>query len=116
MTAMVLLMAMPVFAAGGSECITLTADGVASAVTCRVTAVYVARDTDGSDSVLVELWDNASAASGTRLIPPIFIDGASTSSIDGTNMPTDGVIANNGVYVDITTSGDTFVTVCYKRR
>lgn len=60
--------------------------------------------TDGTNPVTINIYDNASAASGDKLIPQTVITTSSTERATAIsfNPP---LRFNNGIYVDITTSG-----------
>ena len=69
--------------------------------------------TDGANNVTVSVYDNASAASGTKIFPttiiPVSDTGAATTI--SFNPP---IKYTKGVYVDITTSGTVTYKVYYK--
>jgi hypothetical protein len=61
--------------------------------------------TDGTNSVTVDIYDNATAASGTQLIPQWVIPSSTTSRAATLSFGGVGLKFYNGVYVDVTTSG-----------
>lgn len=67
--------------------------------------------TDGSNACTISVYDNASAASGTKLFPTVIVPAGSTSGY-GISMGY-GVLAANGIYTDITTSGTCSFSVYY---
>lgn len=91
----------------GSKPHSVTSDGAAVTLPCKLTQVLVY--SDGADSFKVELYDNASTASGTRLAPPITVK--SGEYFSGAVLP--NVIVENGIYVDITTTTGSGVVTVY---
>lgn len=80
----------------------------ASAAVVATEAVFYGINitTDGVNDVLVQIYDNASAASGSTLFPaPIRIPGGNgfTTIMEGSI----GILCANGIYVSITTAGTT---------
>jgi hypothetical protein len=75
--------------------------------------------TDGTNAVTVNIYDNASAASGTKLIPTDTVITTSSSDrlrsigFDADDRRCD-VQYFNGLYVEITCAGDVSYTVYYK--
>jgi len=67
--------------------------------------------TDGQNTVTVSIYDHASAASGTEIIPTTTV--AAAIRIQPISV-SPGVRFYNGIYVDITTSGTTTYEVYYK--
>ena len=75
------------------------ADAVIHARPCRVMSIIAIAD--GTNAATIDLYDNASAASGT-LLAKIIVDAGLVYEqfhIDG------GITANNGVYLDLTGTG-----------
>lgn len=69
--------------------------------------------TDATNAVTVSIYDHASAASGTELIPTTIITTSSTDRAQGVFLPFDvGFV--NGIYVDITCSGTVAYVVYYR--
>lgn len=69
--------------------------------------------TDGTNNVTFDLYDNASAASGDKLLPSFTIVTATTNVFTAVNFKTP-LAYNKGVYVDITTSGTVGYTLYYR--
>ena len=61
---------------------------------------------DGSHDVTVSIYDNASAASGTKILPTLTFAGDGGAQAFAAPYP---IRCRNGIYVDITTAG----TVAY---
>lgn len=108
----VLLLAM-VAVAGAADLrkVGVTADGVVTSGPGYLKGVIV--HTDGSAAVTVDLYDNATAASGSKLFSSwIVTSGASdrthTLSFDGQEC-----LFVNGMYVDITTTGSATLDFYY---
>ncbi len=59
--------------------------------------------TNGVNNVTVDLYDNASAASGKRIIPQ-FVQVAANARYGGT-IEDEGVVCNNGIYAAIAGTG-----------
>jgi len=77
----------------------ITADGAAVSSDCYLVSILVI--TDGSNDAMVILYDNASAASGTKLAE---IKVNASDNYGGRNWPFP-VKANNGIYADLTGTG-----------
>jgi hypothetical protein len=89
----------------------LTASGIVSAGPGKLTQVIVA--TDATNAVSLSFYDNASAASGDKVIPDLVI---TTSAIDRVQtLPVDGKRFYNGLYVAITCSGPCQVAALHKK-
>ena len=69
--------------------------------------------TDGSNAVTVDIYDNASAASGTKLIPTATITTSATDRIQTINPPK-RIRVKNGIYVNVTCSGTVGYMVYYE--
>ena len=69
--------------------------------------------TDGTYAVTVNIYDNASAASGTKLIPTWVVATSSTNLEASWDAPGDGVRFTKGCYVEITCSGTVKYIVYY---
>ena len=68
--------------------------------------------TDGTNNVTFNIYDNASAASGTKLIPTdLIVLGSSRTFALSYDPPVEAV---NGIYVDITTSGTVAYMILYR--
>lgn len=87
----------------------LTGDGVVHGAPCIVGAVVIG--TDGVNNVTVDLYDNASAASGNRIIPQ-FVQVAANARYGGI-IEDEGVVCKNGAYIAISGS-NAEVCVRYK--
>jgi len=94
-------------AGSGSIPITTAVDAIVSATPCRVTGVSVANSNAAAQTTI--LYDNASAASGTKLVT-VVTPPADTSSVF---FGDEGIGAVAGVYADAGTT--TVVTVQIKR-
>ena len=79
-----------------------TSSGSAYGGPCFLHDVLVG-GSDGSNDITVSVYDNASAASGTKLLPTFTVD-ASALGLNGLTL-TVAKRVYNGVYVEITTSG-----------
>jgi hypothetical protein len=86
-----------------------TADAVIRVGPTIATGVHII--TDGAADATVELFDHASAASGTSIFK-ITVTGADDST--PINLPLNGVYCKNGVYANITTSGTMGYIVYYR--
>ncbi len=71
--------------------------------------------TDGTNSVTVSIYDNATTNSGTELIPTTVITSSATDRAQLIALPFD-VYFLNGIYVDITTSGTAGYVVYYRNK
>jgi hypothetical protein len=70
--------------------------------------------TDGTNAVTVNVYDNASAASGTKLIPTdTIITTSATNRLTGISIDPP-VRYDKGIYVEITCSGTVAYMVYYK--
>ena len=69
--------------------------------------------TDGTNSVTISVYDNASAASGTTLIPTQVVTTSAANRSTAINI-SPAVIFYNGIYVEITCSGTVGYTVYYR--
>lgn len=69
--------------------------------------------TDGANAVTVDIYDNASAASGTKLIPTATITTSATDRIQTINPPKP-IRVKNGIYVNVTCSGTVGYMVYYE--
>ena len=86
----------------------------AAAITTTDGLFYgIAVITDGTNAVTVSIYDNASAASGTELIPTWVVTSSSTDRAQAFGI-SPGAIFYNGIYVDITTGGTVTYKVYYK--
>jgi len=87
-----------------------TADKVAMNTSCYMWGYLVG--CDGSNDPTVSIYDNATAASGTELIPTATYD-ASALGMNGAMFP-EAVMAANGITVSVTLgSGTCEVVVLY---
>jgi hypothetical protein len=68
--------------------------------------------TNGSDAVTLNIYDNASAASGTKLIPPTVITSSTIDRIQAIKIPGGAIRFYNGVYVE-TSCSSTYNYVVY---
>lgn len=111
---LILLIATPIDASWENACIGSTEQtGDAAVVTSAGYICGILIATDGTNSVTVDMYDNASAASGTNIIPTIVV--TTSASNRSTAIKVDRAISN-GVYVDVTTSGTLSYVVYYKPR
>ncbi len=78
-----------------------TADGVICAIPCYLHGVVLQNDGTNASSVVV--YDNASAASGT-VIAKLALP-ASSTTLTHPLVFSHPVIANNGLYIDVTGTG-----------
>ena len=69
--------------------------------------------TDGTNSVTISIYDNASAASGTELIPTWIVTTSSANRAQ-TYSVSPPVRTKNGIYVNVTTSGTVTYMVYYE--
>ena len=115
LTALLILgLAGPVYGDWANGCIGTTektADSAAVAEAGYLCGIIIA--TDGTNAVTLDMYDNATAASGTNIVPTLVI--TTSASNRGTAIAVNRAISN-GVYVDITTSGTLSYVVYYKPR
>ena len=100
-----LLMPTPAHAQGLAGClpsVEKTADAAIMAKAGYFCGIMVI--TDGTNSVTIDIYDNATAASGTEIIP-LWTVTTSASNRSAALEFTNGIFVNSGIYVDITTSG-----------
>jgi len=69
--------------------------------------------TDATNAVTVSIFDNATAATGTELIPTTVITTSATDRAQIVLLPF-GVKFENGIYVEITTNGTVGYVVYYR--
>ena len=69
--------------------------------------------TDATNAVTVDIYDNASAASGTKLIPTWVITTSSTDRCQSYDAPAP-IRVRNGIYVNITCDGTVKYIVYYE--
>lgn len=67
--------------------------------------------TDGTNNVTITVYDNASAASGDKLLPSAFVV-KGTALLWGIELDK-GILADNGIYVEITCAGTCSVIALY---
>lgn len=91
----------------------ITADGV---VLAEPGYFYgVSAENDGSNSITVVIYDNASAASGKQVVHTLFFPASSTRRMEAwENSPP--VAVEKGMYADITCAGDAKITVYFRRQ
>lgn len=82
----------------------LSADTAVSAAPCRLLGLQVLAD--GTNAATVIIYDNASAASGTVLVK-VIVDATLTSQ--DARIPLAGIVANKGLYADVTGTGAEFI-------
>ena len=87
-------------------------DAACVAAACHFYGIAVI--TDGTYAVTVDIYDNASAASGTKLIPTWVIPTSATNLAAGYDAPVP-IRCKNGIYVDVTCTGDVKYIVYYSR-
>tara|TARA_Y100001972_G_scaffold102893_1_gene128766 strand:- start:1818 stop:2111 length:294 start_codon:yes stop_codon:yes gene_type:complete len=75
----------------------LTASAVVSAERCKLVSIHA--QLTGTNPTLVRVFDNSSAASGKELARINLV----TSKVDTIEFDMHGVIASNGLYLDIAT-------------
>ena len=87
----------------------LTESGVAVSSRCAFMGLLVA--TDGTNNITINVYDNATAASGTKLLPTdtVFLASGRLQAVGLLK----GIAAQNGLYVEITCAGDAKVMVLY---
>lgn len=78
----------------------LSSDSVVSNMPGRLHCVTVL--TDGANAATVVVYDNASAASGT-VLAKIIVAAADRSAVFSPH--DEGIVVNNGIYLDITGTG-----------
>ena len=104
----IFLIASPVYA--GDWCyptIEYTDDAAASTTSGLFHGILLV--TDATYPVTLSIYDNASAASGTELIPTCTITTSATNRLSGISIDPP-VRYDNGIYVDITIDGSGAVT------
>lgn len=106
-----LIMGSPVIAKSRGECKQDATTQTASASITSSGGLFhgIIFATDGSNNVTVNIYDNASAASGTELIPETIITTSATNRVATISIDPP-VRFHNGMYVSITCDG----TVAYK--
>lgn len=72
--------------------------------------------TDGTNDVDVDVYDNASAASGTKLIPTWTVKTSTSNRAATLGFEENEVPFYNGLYVDVATSGTVSYMVYYTER
>jgi len=87
----------------------ITASGVITAKEGVLEQIIVA--TDGTNSVTLSLYDNASAASGTLVIPTMVFTSSSVDRIQ--TLPVANKKFFNGLYASVTCSGTFGLVACY---
>ena len=60
--------------------------------------------TDGTNTATVDVYDNASGASGTKLIPTWIVPSSATSRVQTYNLYPPVIVAN-GIYVNLSVAG-----------
>jgi len=91
-----------------------TGSAVISAVACDFCGIIIALD--GSSAVTLNVYDNATEASGDKLIPTLVIPTSATIRVFNLDL-IDGVRAMNGVYIDVSVSGQgSCAYVAYTRK
>tara|TARA_R110000822_G_scaffold12726_5_gene45776 strand:- start:161 stop:439 length:279 start_codon:yes stop_codon:yes gene_type:complete len=90
--------------AGDVKTVYATGDGIIYAARTRVKAIVYSVTTPGAALIL---YDNASAASGGKLITLT----TDTAGVFDIILPEQGILAENGVYVDI--NGAATITVIH---
>ena len=85
-------------------CVSHTADGIVKASAGMLISINVTNATANDDVII---YDNASAASGTKLAD--FLNLASGTTV----FPNYPAAAANGLYIDLTTGGTIHVDICY---
>ena len=80
-----------------------TADTLITAGTGWLKGLII--NTDGTNSVTFDLYDNASAASGNKIISSIVVTTSATNRVTTISFDQSECLYFAGVYVDITTSG-----------
>ena len=88
----------------------ITESGIVMAAPGLLLGVLIGMD--GTNDPAVTIYDNASAASGTEVMPSTTFD-ASAQGLNGF-MPGFAISCINGLYVDITCAGTVEVTVLYR--
>ena len=91
----------------------LTGDGVVLAVPGYYYGITVT--TDGTNTATIVLYDNASAASGKKIVQDMVFPSSSTRRMEvlGEDPP---VALENGIYVDVTCAGTVKFTIHYRRQ
>jgi hypothetical protein len=94
-----------------------TATKTASAVCVAVPSYFysIMVTTDGTNAVTVNIYDNASAASGTKLIPSWVVTTSASNRVQTLSM-NPPVPASNGIYVDTSTSGTVAYMLYYRNQ
>jgi len=87
-----------------STCAHYTADGVIKASAGQLVSIYVFNASANDDFII---YDNASAASGTKLVDALNVAAGYTP------MPNYPAAAANGMYLDLTTAGSMQLEICW---
>lgn len=98
----VLLLASTLWAADLRK-VGVTADGAITSGTGYLQSIMV--HTDGANSVTVTVYDNASAASGSKLFSPWVVTSGASDRTAALDFKEQECPYFNGMYVDITTGG-----------
>ncbi len=107
-----LALALPAFA---TTTMVQSNDFTADAAVCTTKGVFYGlwMVTDGTNSVTVTVYDNASAASGRTIFPTTVLPTASDDRARSVSFDPP-IKYNNGIYVDITTSGAATYKIYYR--
>ena len=100
--------------AGSSRSIGNTADAAITAGSGILTSIVF--HTDGTNSVTAAIYDNATAASGSKIISTPTITTSSSNRVTVITFDRDEGFYANGIYVDVTTSGTVTYDVYFETR
>tara|TARA_S200002703_G_scaffold149827_1_gene147714 strand:- start:727 stop:1035 length:309 start_codon:yes stop_codon:yes gene_type:complete len=88
----------------------LAASAIVHSGRCKLISIH-AQNTGASAATTIRVFDNASAASGTELARIILDASAPPALISAVELDMHGVIAENGLYLDISTGSGTGAAV-----
>lgn len=81
-----------------------SADAVISALPARLLGIQLFAD--GTNQATITVYDNATAASGT-VLAQVIVDAGLVAQ--DAQLPNPGIIANNGLYADVSGTGATYI-------
>jgi hypothetical protein len=101
---MILMMTLPAWAVQDWLLPSTTKTDSAAIITTSGFCGGITVITDGTNTATVDIYDNASAASGTKIIPTWYVTSSSTNRAQTYNI-FPPVKVNNGIYVNLSVAG-----------